>query len=64
MCLKKLWDFLVQAAHVMEARRPDIIRDKESRKCQINYIAIQYNTWVDSKESEIILIDQDLAREL
>lgn len=64
MCLKTLWDFLVQAAYVMEARRPDIIRDKGNRKFQINYFAIQCNTWLDTKESEIILIDQDLAREL
>ena len=64
MC-KILWDFNVQADHIIEARRPDmIVIEKTTRKCVIVDFAVPFDSRVSVKEQEKILKYQDLAREL
>ena len=60
-----LWDFSIQADHVIEARRPDmIIVEKKGKKGQIIDLAVLYDTKVDEKEKEKIQKYQDMRREL
>ena len=63
---KILWDFNIQTDHIIEDRvRPDmVIVDKVKKVCQIVDFAVQYDTRVNTKESEKIEKYQDLAREL
>ena len=50
---KILWDMTIQADHITEARRPDIlVIDKAKNHCQIIDFAVPYDSSVEQKEQE------------
>ena len=57
---KILWDVTIQCDHVIEARRPDIVVEKESNKAIIVDIASPWDHRVYEKEGEKIDKYQDL----
>ena len=60
-----LWDFSIQADHVIEARTPDlVVVDKKRRTCKITDFAILGDSRIEEKEKEKIIKYQDLRREL
>ena len=62
---KILWDFSVQADHVIEARRPDLVLvDKKERSWKITDFAVPGDSRIAEKEKDKIEKYQDLGREL
>lgn len=60
---KSLWDMTTQCDHVIKARRPDIVVEKESNRAIIVDIAPPWDHRVYKKEGEKIDKYQDLKRE-
>ena len=61
---KMLWEMNIQCDHVTEARRPDVVVDKENNKVIIVVIASPWDHRVYEKEDEKIEKYQDLKREI
>ena len=61
---KILWDMTIQWDHVIKARRPDIVFEKENNKAIIVDIASRWDHGVYEKEGENIEKYQDLKREI
>ena len=65
---KLLWDFDIQADHLISARRPDQIimnnNNKKKRTCKIVDFAVPADQWIKLKECEKKDKYLDLAREL
>ena len=60
-----LWDFSIQAAHVIEALRPDLVLvDKKERSCKKVDFAVPGDSRIEEKEKDKIEKHQDLGREL
>ena len=61
---KILCDFSIQADHVIEARRPDlVVVDKKERNCKIIDFAVPGDSRIEQKEKELEKY-QDLGKEL
>ena len=61
---KILWNITIQCDHVIEARRPDIVVEKENNKAIIVDIASPWDHRVYEKEGEKIEKYQELEREI
>ena len=62
---KILWDFSIQADHVIEAWRPDlVVVDKKERSCKIIDFAVLGDCSIEEKEKAKTEKYQDLGREL
>ena len=61
---KILWDLTIQFDHVIEARRPDVVVEKEDNKAIIVAIALPWDHRVYEKEGETIEKYQELKREI
>ena len=61
---KMLWEMNIQCDHVIEARRPDVVVDKENNKVIIVVITSPWDHRVYEKEDEKIEKYQDLKREI
>ena len=62
---KILWDFSIQAGHVIEAWRPDlVVVDKKEKSCKITDFAVPGDSKIEEKEKDKIEKYQDLGREL
>ena len=56
-----MWDFSIQADHVMEAQRPDlVVVDKKERSCKIIDFAVPGDSRIGEKEKDKIEKYQDL----
>ena len=58
------WDMTIQCDHVIEARRPDVVVEKESNKAIIVDITSPWDHRVYEKEGEKIVKYQDQKREI
>ena len=61
---KILWDMTIQCDHVIEARRPNVVVEKENNKAIIVDIASPWDHRVYEKEGEKIEKYEDLKREI
>ena len=62
---KILWDFSIQAAHVIEALRPDLaLVDKKERSCKKVDFAVPGDSRIEEKEKDKIEKYPNLRREL
>ena len=62
---KILWDFSIQAAHVIEALRPDLfVVDKKERSCKKVDFAVPGDSRIEGKEKDKIEKYPNLRREL
>ena len=62
---KILWDFSIQAAHVIEALRPDLfVVDKKDRSCKKVDFAVPGDSRIEGKEKDKIEKYPNLRREL
>ena len=60
-----MWDFSIQADHIIEAQRPDlVVVDKKSRTCKINDLAVPRDSRIEEGEKEKVEKYQDLRSEL
>ena len=61
---KILWDFSIQAYHVIEARKPDLILVDKERICKIIDFAGARDSRIEEKKKDKIKKYQDLGRGL
>ena len=60
-----MWDFSIQAGHVIEAWRPDlVVVDKKEKSCKITDFAVPGDSKIEEKEKDKIEKYQGLEREL
>ena len=60
-----MWDFSIQADHVIEAWRPDlVVVDKKERSCKITDFALPGDSRIEEMEKDKIVKYQDLGRVL
>ena len=59
-----MWDFSIQADHVIEARRPDLIVVDKERSCKIIDFAVPGDSRIEEKEKDKTEKYQDLGRGL
>ena len=57
-----MWDLSIQADHVLEAWRPDlVVVDKKGRSCRIVDFAVSGDNRIEEKEKDKIEKYQDLG---
>ena len=58
-----MWDFSIQAGHVIEAWRPDlVVVDKKEKSCKITDFAVPGDSKIEEKEKDKIEKYQELGR--